>query len=247
MSVALCDAAQVVRANLAELEARIAAACAAAGRDPGSVRLLPVSKTVAPEAIRAAYDAGYRWFGENKVQEAQEKAQSMADLAIDWCIIGHLQTNKARHVARFAAELHSLDNLRVAAELDRRLQAEGRAMKVLVQVNTSGEASKSGLSPADVPAFLAELPAFSSLTVQGFMTLALQSDDSDAVMGCFRRLRTIQEQARQDAPQGLSFDELSMGMSGDFEQAIAHGSTIVRLGQAVFGARPVTPILGNAP
>ena len=245
LSSSCVDAGQQVRANLAALQARIEAACRRAGRAPDSVRLLPVSKTVPLAAIRAAYDAGYRWFGENRVQEAEQKAEALRELAIDWCIIGHLQSNKARHVARFAAELHSLDNLRVARELDRRLQAEGRALRVLVQVNTSFEASKSGLAPADVPAFLAELAGLQTLQVKGFMTLAAQSDDVERVAGCFKLLRTIQEQARQDGPAAMCFDELSMGMSGDFELAIAHGATIVRLGQAVFGARP--PATPRAP
>jgi len=227
----------MVRDNLAAIEARIAAACRDAGRDPASVRLLPVTKTVSPEGIRAAYEAGYRWFGENKVQEAQSKAALMADLPIDWCIIGHLQTNKARHVAGFAAELHSLDSIRLAEELDRRLQAQGRTMKALIQVNTSGEAAKSGLAPEDVQDLVKQLPAFSSLHVTGFMTLAMQSDDLQAVRSCFRLLRTVREQAREWSTQGLAFNELSMGMSGDFEAAIAEGSTIVRVGQAIFGAR----------
>lgn len=227
----------MVRHNLGAIEARIAAACRDAGRDPASVRLLPVTKTVTPDGIRAAYEAGYRWFGENKVQEAQSKADLMTDLPIDWCIIGHLQTNKARHVASFAAELHSLDSIRLAEELDRRLQAQGRVMKALVQVNTSGEPGKSGLAPEDVQAFVKQLPAFSSIQVTGFMTLAMQSDDAQAVRSCFQLLRTVQEQAREWSTQGLRFDELSMGMSGDFEWAIAEGSTIVRVGQAIFGAR----------
>jgi pyridoxal phosphate enzyme (YggS family) len=228
----------MVRDNLAAIEARIAAACRDVGRDPASVRLLPVTKTVSVEGIRAACEAGYRWFGENKVQEAQSKAALMADLPVDWCIIGHLQTNKARHVAGFAAELHSLDSIRLAEELDRRLQAQGRAMRVLVQVNTSGEPGKSGLAPQDVQAFVRQMPAFSSLQVTGFMTLAMQSDDVQAVRSCFRLLRTVRDEAREWSAQGLAFDELSMGMSGDFEWAIAEGSTIVRVGQAIFGARP---------
>ncbi|GAA5235638.1 YggS family pyridoxal phosphate-dependent enzyme [Verticiella sediminum] len=226
-----------LNASFQAVEARIASACTDAGRERSSVRLLPVTKTVAPARLRAAHALGYAWFGENKVQEAQEKAEALAELAIDWCIIGHLQTNKARHVARFAAELHSLDSLRLAAELDRRLQAEGRAMRVLIQVNTSGEASKAGLAPQDVPAFLRELPAFASLQVRGFMTLAMASDDEARVRGCFRLLRSLREAARQDAPAGLAFDELSMGMSGDFPWAIAEGATIVRVGTALFGER----------
>lgn len=232
----------MVQNNLAAIEARIAAACRDADRDPASVRLLPVTKTVAPDGIRAAYEAGYRWFGENKVQEARSKADLMADLPIEWCIIGHLQTNKVRHIAGFAAELHSLDSIRLAEELDRRLQAQGRAMKALVQVNTSGEPGKSGLAPKEVQAFVKQLPAFSSIQVTGFMTLAMQSDDEQAVRSCFQLLRTVREQARDWSTQGLRFDELSMGMSGDFELAIAEGSTIVRVGQAIFGARLPSPV-----
>lgn len=229
--------AAAIRDNLAQLRGRIAAACQAAGRAPDSVSLLPVTKTVPVAGIQVALEAGYHRFGENRVQEARQKSEALADLDIDWCIIGNLQTNKARHVARFAAELHSLDNLALAQELDRRLQALGRSMQVLVQVNTSGEASKSGLAPDAVPAFLRELPAFSSLRMAGFMTLAANTDDETQVRACFGLLRTIQERARQDGPAGLRFDELSMGMSGDFEWAIAEGATIVRLGSAIFGAR----------
>src|SRR5690606_29599607 len=181
---------------------RISAACHAAGRQPGSVQLLPVTKTVPVDGLRVAREAGYRRFGENRVQEAQQKAEALADLDIDWCIIGKLQTNKARHVARFASELHSLDSLSVARELDRRLQGLGRSMRVLVQVNTSGEASKSGLAPDAVPAFLREMPAFASLEMRGFMTLAANTRDEATVRDCFRLLRTIQEHARQEGPSG---------------------------------------------
>lgn len=227
-----------LQARFAAIESRIAHAAKQAGRDPATVRLLPVTKTVAPGRLAQAVTLGYRWFGENKVQEARDKAEALHELGVAWCIIGHLQSNKARHVARFAAELHSLDDLKTAAELDRRLQAEGRGLRVLVQVNTSGEASKSGLAPEAVPAFLRQLPAFSALQVAGFMTLALDSPEANRVRQCFTALRQVQARARDEQPAGLAFDELSMGMSGDFELAIAEGATIVRVGQAIFGARP---------
>ena len=216
-------------ARHAAVRARIEAACQRAGRDPATVRLLPVSKTVDEARMRLAWEAGCREFGENKVQEAAHKAEVMADLpGVRWSVIGHLQTNKAKLVARFADEFQALDSLRVAEALDRRLQVEGRSLDVLVQVNSSGEESKFGLAPADVPAFVRELPAFRSLRVRGLMTLALFSADADRVRPCF---------VRQEAPAGLSFDELSMGMSGDFELAIEEGATVVRVGQAIFGAR----------
>lgn len=226
------------RHNLASVNARIAAACASVGREASSVRLLPVSKTVDEARLRLAYQAGCRQLGENKVQEAAHKAEAMADLAdLRWSVIGHLQTNKAKVVARFADEFQALDSLRVAEVLDRRLQGEGRGMDVFVQVNTSGEDSKFGLPPAQVQDFVRQLPAFSALRVRGLMTLAVFSADAERVRPCFVRLRELRDRLRQEAPDGIALDELSMGMSGDFELAITEGATVVRVGQAIFGAR----------
>jgi len=226
------------RHNLAAVRARIAAACQRVGRDPASVRLLPVSKTKGEATIRLAYAAGCREFGENKPQEAYRKWEAMADLTdLRWSVIGHLQTNKAKLVARCAAEFQALDSLRVAEALDRRLQAEGRALDVLVQVNTSGEASKYGLSPADAAAFLHALPAFAALRVRGLMTLAILSAEPARVRRCFVLLRDLRDRLRAAAPDGIALDELSMGMSGDYEIAIEEGATVVRVGQAIFGAR----------
>lgn len=229
---------ETIRGNLAAVRGRIAEACARAGRNPESVRLLPVSKTVDEARLRLAYVAGCRQLGENKVQEAFGKWQAMRDLEdLRWSVIGHLQTNKAKQVAQFAAEFQALDSLRVAEALERRLQAEGRALDVFVQVNTSGEASKYGLSPDEVGTFMRELPAFSALRVRGLMTLALFSSDLPRVRECFVRLRTLRDRLRQEIPGGDQLSELSMGMSGDFEIAIEEGATVVRVGQAIFGAR----------
>jgi len=226
------------RRNLAAVQQRIAAACARVGRDPASVRLLPVSKTFDEAHLRLAYAAGCRLLGENKVQEAQRKWQAMSDLDdLQWSVIGHLQTNKAKQVARFASEFQALDSLRVAEALDRRLHIEGRQLDVFVQVNTSGEASKYGLEPHAVADFLQALPAFPALRVRGLMTLALFSADVARVRPCFVRLRELRERLRDHAPTGISLEGLSMGMSGDFEIAIEEGATVVRVGQAIFGAR----------
>ncbi|PJK14297.1 YggS family pyridoxal phosphate-dependent enzyme [Lysobacteraceae bacterium NML07-0707] len=228
------------RHNLATVQARIAAACQRVGRDPAGVRLLPVSKTKPEASLRLAHAAGCRMLGENKPQEAYRKWQAMQDLDdLRWSVIGHLQTNKAKLVARFATEFQALDSLRVAEALERRLQMEGRGLDVFVQVNTSGEASKYGLAPDEVAAFLQALPAFSALRVRGLMTLALFSAETERVRQCFVLLRTLRERLRQDAPAGISLDELSMGMSGDYEIAIEEGATVVRVGQAIFGARPM--------
>lgn len=224
--------------HVAAVDARIADACQRAGRDPASVRLLPVSKTMDEASIRLAHAAGLHMLGENKVQEAYRKWEALSDLTdLRWSIIGHLQTNKAKLVARFASEFQALDSLRVAEALDQRLQAEGRPLDVFVQVNTSGEASKFGLEPDAVADFLRELPAFSALRVRGLMTLALFSSEAARVRQCFVLLRSLRDQLRQVAPAEIRLDELSMGMSGDFEIAIEEGATVVRVGQAIFGAR----------
>lgn len=225
--------------NVAAMRARIAAACERAGRDAAEIRLLPVSKTVEERRIRMAHAAGLTAFGENKVQEAQGKAEAMADLGIAWSVIGHLQTNKAKYVARFAAEFQALDSLKLAEALDRRLQSEGRSLDVFVQINSSGEASKYGLAPEDAPAFLRELPVFSALKVRGLMTLAVFSADADRVRACFRLMRNLRDRLRENAPDGVALEDLSMGMSGDFEFAIEEGATVVRVGQAIFGPRPL--------
>ena len=224
-----------ITANLASIQARIHAACAACGRDPAEVRLLPVSKTVPAERLHFAYDAGIRLLGENKVQEAYDKWQALADLdGLNWAVIGHLQSNKVKYVARFAAEFQALDSLEIAEALDRRLQQEGRSLDVFIQINTSDESQKYGMAPDAAEAFIRALPAYSALRPRGLMTLALFSDDHEAVRRCFVRLRELRDRLRETNP---AIAELSMGMSGDFELAIAEGATTVRVGQAIFGAR----------
>ncbi|RMX15602.1 YggS family pyridoxal phosphate-dependent enzyme [Vandammella animalimorsus] len=238
-SDALPPAQLQMQRNLADMQQRIAAACARAGRDPSQVRLLPVSKTVPAEQLRLAHAAGLRMLGENKVQEAYGKWQALGDLpGLRWSIIGHLQSNKARQVAQFADEFQALDSLALAQELDRRLQQHGRSLDVLVQVNTSGEASKFGLPASDVPRFVQQLAPCSALRVRGLMTLAMPSSDPAPVRDCFVQLRQLLQRLQQETALGAQLSELSMGMSGDFEWAIEEGATIVRIGQAIFGARP---------
>ena len=225
-------------ANLDRVRDRIAQACRRAGRDADAVRLLPVSKTVEPERIRLVHHAGCTTFGENKVQEAADKAEILLDCPdLKWAIIGHLQTNKVKYIARFASEFHALDSAKVAEELDRRLQQQGRGMDVFIQVNSSAEDSKFGLEPDEVEAFARRLAVYSSIKVKGLMTLALFSDNATAVGACFERMRELQTRLRNLDDAAGSYDELSMGMSGDFELAISYGATVVRVGQAIFGSR----------
>lgn len=220
--------------NWAAVRERVDAACRAAGREPGEVSILPVSKTFGPEVVRAAMALGLHRFGENKVQEIQAKSTALADEVLDWVVIGHLQTNKAKAVAKVAAEVQSLDRLDLAVALDKALQAQGRAIDVLVQLKTSHEDSKTGLPPEQLLGFLGELRAFHSLRVRGLMTIAEHSEDEAVVRANFRHVYQCRNSAR-DA--GFEVERLSMGMSGDYALAIAEGSTEVRMGSAIFGAR----------
>ena len=219
-----------------EVRAQIAAACADAGRDPAEVRLLAVTKTRPAQTVRDAYASGCRWFGENRLQELREKSAELSDLDdVSWSVIGHVQRNKAGTVVDLAAELQSLDSLELAADLDRRLRAADRTLEVLVQVNTSRETTKSGLAPDDVDAFTRALRDHSRLVPTGLMTIAVPSPDDAEVAACFDELVAVRDRLRDR--DGGGWDDLSMGMSGDFRLAIAHGSTCVRIGSALFGPR----------
>ena len=229
----MIDASQLA-ANWAAVRRRVDEACRAAGRDPTEVTVLPVSKTFGPDAVRAAMSLGLHRFGENKVQEIRDKAAALDGEAVEWVVIGHLQTNKAKDVARLASEVQSLDRLELAEALDRRLQVEGRQLDVLVQVKTAREETKYGLPGEALPAFLAQLGAYPTLRVRGLMTLATLSEDATEVRACFGQLRALRDRC---AAEGYDLPRLSMGMSSDFPLAIAEGATEVRIGTAIFGSR----------
>lgn len=181
-----------------------------------------------------AYALGVRSFAENRVQEAEQKAAELADLDVEWSIIGPLQRNKAKDVARFGAELQTLDSVRLATQLDRRLGQEGRTIRALIQVNTSREDQKSGVDPADVPELIEQLQQFEHIKLTGFMTMAMFDAPDEDVRACFRELRELQTELVRTYP---NMTELSMGMSGDYHLAIEEGATIVRIGSAIFGTR----------
>jgi pyridoxal phosphate enzyme (YggS family) len=224
--------------RLAHIRQRIALACERAGRPPKDVVLLPVSKTFDAVRVRAAMALGLDRFGENKIQEIAQKRDEVDSPLARWVMIGHLQSNKAKDAARFVDEVQSVDRLSLAEALDRRLQSEGRALDILIQVKTSSEPSKFGLDPSELPAFLGQLAAFDTLRVQGLMTMAVNSSDEAAVRHCFRSLRLWRDRLRDAGAESVT--RLSMGMSGDFELAIEEGSTEVRIGSALFGARDYT-------
>ena len=220
-----------------KVQQQIADACARAGRAPTEVTLLPVSKTFGSDAIREMVSLGFNRFGENRLQEVAQKAPELADCGIEWVIIGHVQTNKAKEVAKYASELQSLDRLELAQALDKRLAPLNRTLKVLVQVKTSPEETKSGLEPENLVPFLQAVSKLPTLEVQGLMTMAVLSDDEQAVRDCFRLLRQCRDEAAAAAIEGISLNRLSMGMSGDMALAIEEGSTEVRVGSAIFGVR----------
>ncbi|WP_438025334.1 YggS family pyridoxal phosphate-dependent enzyme [Sorangium sp. So ce233] len=223
-----------IASRLEEVRRRIAAAAARAGRRPEDVRLIAVSKEKPPEAIRAAYAAGQRDFGESYAQELVEKAEALADLdGIVWHAIGRLQRNKAKLVARVAQVVHSVDRDELAVELDRRAAATNRTLDVLLEVNVGGEASKGGCAPGELASLLGAVARCAHLRPAGLMTIAPFLEDPTDVLPFFAQLRAL-----RDAHGGQeALPELSMGMSHDYEAAIAEGATLVRVGTAIFGAR----------
>lgn len=236
-----CRSRRELEANLADVRDRIAAAARRVDRDPEEIRLLPVTKTMGDEPISWLADTGVTLVGENKAQEARRKQELFEGLGLSWAMIGHLQSNKITQVAGSAVELQSLDRMSLAEKLDRRLQTLGRSLDVFIQVNSSGESSKYGLDPVDVPAFAHEIRALDTLVVRGLMTLAVFTSDRDLITRCFTTMVDLRDRLRQDAADPERFTELSMGMSGDFELAVECGATTVRVGQAIFGARDLGP------
>lgn len=220
--------------RVAQTMERIRAACARSGRAADSVRLLAVTKKQPPERVREALAAGVTVFGENRVQEAKVKISMCPGHAV-WHMIGHLQTNKARDAARLFQMIHSVDSLRLLEAIDEAASAAGRVMPVLLEVNVSGESSKFGLAPEAVPAVLDEANRLRRVQVAGLMTIPPPADDPEKARPHFAKLRTLRDEWRRGTGHGL--DELSMGMSGDFEVAIEEGATWVRLGMALFGPR----------
>lgn len=220
--------------RLADVKRTIDEATAQAGRAPGSVRLVAVSKRHPAEAIRAAYAAGQRDFGENYAQELAEKATELADLpGLVWHAIGQLQRNKLKLIVPHARCIHAVDRAEVALEIDRRAAAAGVAIEALIEVNLAGEASKGGCAPADLGGLLAALSRLAHVRVRGLMTIPPAEEDPEQTRPRFAALRAL-----RDAHGGAAaLPELSMGMSHDFAVAIAEGATLVRVGTAIFGAR----------
>ncbi|WP_297353603.1 YggS family pyridoxal phosphate-dependent enzyme [Paraburkholderia sp.] len=222
--------------SLAAVQQRIALAAQLASRDPRSVTLLAVSKTFPAEDVRAAHAAGQHAFGENYVQEALTKIETLADLraSLEWHFIGPLQSNKSRPVAENFDWVHSVDRLKIAQRLAEQRPAHLPPLNVCLQVNVSGEASKAGVSPAEAAEVAHAIAALPQLRLRGLMSIPEPAETIDAQRVPHRQLRELFEQLRAD---GLELDTLSMGMSSDLEAAVLEGATIVRVGTAIFGAR----------
>ena len=226
-----------ISANLQAVHARIAAAARAAGRDEKDISLLAVSKTWPAGHVRDAAAAGQRAFGENYVQEGVAKVAELAPLGLDWHFIGPLQSNKTRPVAEHFDWVHSIERMKIAERLAEQRPAGLAPLNVCLQVNVSGEASKSGCAPAEAIALAKAIAALPNLRLRGLMCIPEPVEDIQAQRRPFRQLRELYEQLRGD---GLPLDTLSMGMSHDIEAAIAEGATMVRVGTAIFGERQKT-------
>ncbi|HSM88348.1 MAG TPA: YggS family pyridoxal phosphate-dependent enzyme [Candidatus Limnocylindrales bacterium] len=230
--------------NVAHVRERIAAAAARVRRRPEEITLMAVSKTVEPERIRLAYQAGLRVFGENRVQEFAEKCDALRDMqATEWRLIGHLQSNKAKKAVELFQAIDSVDSLRLAEKLDHAARAMGKILPALVEIKVGEEESKAGI-PLDSPELedlLQAAPRLEHLQVRGLMTVPPYTENPEGARDYFRCLRDLRDQIAARKLPRISMDVLSMGMSHDFEVAIEEGSTCVRVGTAIFGARPKPP------
>ena len=225
--------------NLQRVRERIAQAAIRAGRDPQDIQLVAVSKTMSTATVRQAIQAGATILGENYVQEARKKIEEIGH-APRWDFIGHLQSNKANYVVDLFDIIHSVDRLSLAKEINKLAAKQGKTMKILVQVNISGEEAKSGIDPEGVNALVKEIVSLPNVSVEGLMTMPPFFDDPEKARPYFIALRKLRDTLREEIGEATDLKELSMGMSGDFEVAIEEGSTLVRVGTAIFGERTYT-------
>lgn len=227
-----------IKENLEQVRQNIAKAALKAGKRPEDIVLVMATKTVDPERIREAINAGGRIIGENKVQEALKKYDVLKDEDAEWHFIGHLQTNKVKDVLKFADMVHSVDRLHLVEKLDQRLLHEGRSLDILIQVNTSHEESKYGVAPEDAISLVKQTARYDTLKVYGLMTIGLFTKDEIKIRKCFKVLKEIYDNVIKEGIERVQMKYLSMGMSGDYQIAIEEGANMVRIGTAIFGARP---------
>ena len=226
-----------MQTSIETIKLRIAQACLRAGRDPAEVTLVAVAKTFPAGAVAEAVEAGVADVGENYVQELLEKRRLLADRAIRWHFIGHLQTNKVKYIVEWIHLIHAVDRKEVVQEIDRRAGRAGRIIDLLVEVNTTEEESKFGVAPDMALPFIRTLAEYRNVNVAGLMTIGPFLPDPEGSRPMFRRLKELRGEARQLGQPNASMRYLSMGMTGDFEVAVEEGATHVRIGTAIFGRR----------
>ncbi|MEW6547412.1 MAG: YggS family pyridoxal phosphate-dependent enzyme [Bacillota bacterium] len=216
---------------------QVAEAALRAGRRPEEIAVVAVSKGIDDERIREAVAAGVHILGENRVQEARDKHGRLVDLPVSWHLVGHLQTNKVKYAVKLFDLIHSLDSVRLAREIQKRAGEQGRVVRVLVEVNVSGEPSKYGVSEAELRPLLEEVATLPLVRVEGLMTIAPLVEHMEQARPCFRRLRELARRVREWGIPGIEMKELSMGMTQDFPVAVEEGATMIRVGTAIFGPR----------
>jgi len=226
-----------LKQRLEEIRERIRKAAEACNRDPDSIRLVAVSKTVPAETVKEAIEAGATILGENYVQEAREKFDALVLYPVSWHFIGHLQSNKAKYAVRLFDLIHSVDSLKLAHALDKEAKKVDKIQSILVQVNISGEDTKSGITAAEAAGLISEIGRLENLSIKGLMTMPPYFYQPEKVRPYFAALRDLRDRLKEQCIPNLAVDELSMGMTGDFEVAIEEGATIVRIGTAIFGER----------
>ena len=226
-----------MKQRLEEIRRRMVSAANGCGRDPQSIRLVAVSKTVDAQRVAAAIDAGVTILGENYIQEARDKFNQLYDRKVQWHFIGHLQSNKAKYAVRMFDLIHSVDSLKLARELDKAAEKLEKRQKILLQVNISREATKSGTTENEAIDLVRQISRFDHLQLQGLMTMPPFFDAPERARLYFRALKQLRDRIAACNIEGIEMRELSMGMTGDFEVAIEEGATLVRIGTAIFGAR----------
>jgi len=227
----------MIKENLKNIRLRIKTAANACGRNPDEVHLVAVSKTMPKEKLVAAVEAGVKTLGENYVQEAREKFNDLYTLPVAWHFIGHLQRNKAKYVVKIFDLIHSVDSLKLAREIDKQAKKTDKIQDILVQVNISEEATKSGTRAEQALEIVKDISLLENVSIKGLMTMPPYFNAPERVQPFFKALRELRNQIKDENISNVSMDELSMGMTGDFEVAIQEGATLVRIGTAIFGER----------
>ena len=228
---------EALKKRLSNVKERIKKAAIDCGREPDSVRLVAVSKTIPEDAVREAIKSGADILGENYIQEAKDKINALSAYPVSWHFIGHLQSNKAKYAVKLFDMIHTVDSLKLAKELNKQAKKINKIQKILIQVNISMESTKSGVHEEDAQKLIKEISLFENLSIKGLMTMPPFFNNPEEARPCFSALRNLRDKIRNEAIKNITMQELSMGMTGDFEVAIKEGATLVRIGTAIFGER----------